>query len=71
MFPALIAICDAGPAMPAAVNVALPAELVAVNVLVPAVVPSVQLPTVATPLAFVVAVPPVIDPPPDATAMQP
>ena len=42
--------------------------LVALSVFVPAVVPRVQLPTVAMPEAFVVAEPPVIEPPPDATA---
>ena len=41
---------------------------VAVNVLVPATTPSVQPPTVATPLAFVVCAPPVSDPPPAVTA---
>jgi hypothetical protein len=40
----------------------------AVSVFVPAVDPSVQLPTVATPDAFVVWFAPVIEPPPDATA---
>ena len=42
--------------------------LVAVNVFDPAVVPNVQLPTVAMPLAFVVADPLVTEPPPVATA---
>jgi hypothetical protein len=42
--------------------------LVAVSVLPPAAVPSVQLPTVAIPLALVVAEPPATLPPPDATA---
>src|SRR5205807_550135 len=41
---------------------------VAVRVLVPAVVPSFHEPTVATPLAFVVADPLVSEPPPVATA---
>ena len=40
----------------------------AVRVFVPAVVPSVQLPTVAIPLPFVVVINPVAEPPPDATA---
>ena len=59
------------PAVPVAVKVTgepdspLP---VAVRVFVPAVVPSVQLPTVAIPLLLVVAVKPVAEPPPDATA---
>src|SRR5882724_13167055 len=58
---------------PVAVNVAgLPAipepEAVAVTVLVPGRGPSVQLPTVATPLVFVVVLPPVTLPPPEATA---
>src|SRR6185436_10024690 len=39
-----------------------------VRVFVPAFGPSVQLPTVATPLPLVVWFPPVIDPPPLATA---
>ena len=42
--------------------------IVAVSVFAPAVVPSVQLPTVAIPDAFVVATAPVSSPPPDATA---
>ena len=41
--------------------------LVAARVLVPTIVPSVQLPTVATPLLLVIAVPPVIVPPPALT----
>src|SRR5688572_1135525 len=41
---------------------------VAVRVLGPGTVPIVQLPTVATPLALVVVEPPVICPPPLATA---
>jgi hypothetical protein len=40
----------------------------AVSVFVPGVLPSLQLPTVATPEASVVAVPPVTLPPPEATA---
>ena len=43
-------------------------EAVAVSVLLPAAGPSLQLPTVAMPLAFVVALPPVTFPPPEATA---
>ena len=42
--------------------------LVAVSELEPAVVPSVQLPTVAMPLALVVADRLVAEPPPEATA---
>ena len=57
--------------MPVAVKVtglpARPAE-VAVRVLGPAVVPRVQLPTVAMPLAFVVCSAPVTVPPPEAAA---
>ena len=40
----------------------------ALKVLLPAVVPKVQLPTVAIPLALVVADKPVAEPPPVATA---
>ena len=61
----------AGPAVPVAVNVTgLPWSEpdVAVRVLVPAVLPSVQLPTVAMPLALVVCSAPVMLPPPDAGA---
>jgi hypothetical protein len=58
------------PALPVAVNVigepVRPVD-VAVSVFAPAVVPSVQLVTVAIPLAFVVAEPPITDPVPDAT----
>src|SRR4051812_6172629 len=56
------------PAVPVAVNVALREPAVAVSVFTPTVVPSVQLPAVAIPLAFVVAVSPVTDPAPVATA---
>jgi len=55
--PELFAMVADGPAVPAAVNVTgLPESEpeVAVNVFGPAVALSVQLPTVATPLAFVV-----------------
>jgi len=55
--PALTAIELATPAVPVAVNVTgLPARVpeVAVKVFAPAVLPRVQLPTVAIPLAFVV-----------------
>src|SRR5439155_1601222 len=61
----------AAPAVPVAVNVTgLPESdpEVAVNVFEPAVALSVQLPTVATPLALVVWLPPVIVPFPGATA---
>ena len=71
--PALTAICVAAPAVALAVNVTgLPVspEEVAASVLlfVPAVVPSVHEVTVAMPLAFVVALPPVTPPPPEPTA---
>jgi hypothetical protein len=59
------------PAVPVALNVTgLPVSpgVVAVSVFVPAVVPSVQPPTVAIPSAPVVWLPPLIVPPPDATA---
>src|SRR6266567_1321005 len=61
----------AAPAVPVAVNVTgLPDNVpeLAVSVFCPAVGLSVQLPTVATPLAFVVWLPPVIVPFPGATA---
>src|SRR5882762_4014242 len=61
----------AAPAVPVAVNVTgLPFNPVdvAVRVLAPAVLPSVQLPTVAMPLALVVGVAPVTLPPPSAGA---
>lgn len=61
----------AAPAVPVAVKViGLPVRPVdvAVSVFAPAVAPRVQLPTVATPLAFVVCVPPVTLPPPVAAA---
>src|SRR4029077_11333024 len=72
LLPALIAICDAVPAVPVAVNVTgLPAREpdVAVRVLVPAAVPRVHEVTWAIPFAPVVT--PVVGltvPPPDATA---
>ena len=59
------------PAVPVAVNVTgepVRLPLVAVRVFDPAVVPSVQLPTVAMPDPFVVAVNVVAEPPPVATA---
>src|SRR5207253_1095914 len=65
------AIAAAAPAVPVAVNVTgLPDNVpdVAVSVFCPTVGLSVQLPTVATPLAFVVWLPPVIVPFPGATA---
>src|SRR5207245_11044360 len=61
----------AAPAVPVAVNVTgLPDNVpeLAVSVFCPAVGLSVQLPTVATPLAFVIWLPPVIVPFPGATA---
>ena len=71
LLPALKAILAAAPAVPVAVKVTGEPErplLVAVSVFVPAVVPRVQLPTVAMPAEFVVAEPPLTEPPPDATA---
>jgi hypothetical protein len=68
LFAAIVA---AAPAVPVAVNVTgLPESEpeVAVNVFAPAVALSVQLPTVATPLALVVWLAPVIVPFPGATA---
>src|SRR5437773_1120167 len=65
----VIASLAAGPAMALAVNVTgLPFNPVdvAVRVLAPAALPSVQLPTVAMPLALVVGVAPVTPPPPSA-----
>src|SRR2546423_13782499 len=61
----------AAPAVPVAVNVTgLPFNPVdvAVGVLVPAAPPSVQLPTLAIPLAFVVWAAPVVPPCPHAIA---
>src|SRR5205823_7848890 len=69
--PELFGMVAAGPAVPVAVKVTgLPASEaeVAVNVFEPAVALSVQLPTVATPLPFVLWLPPVIVPFPGATA---
>ncbi len=69
--PAFRAICLAAPALPVALKVTgepLRPVLVAVRVLAPAVVPKVQLPTVAMPLALVVAEALVSEPPPLATA---
>ena len=64
--------CVAAPAVAVAEKVkGLPVSagwVVAVSVLAPAVLPSVHEPTVAIPDAFVVALAPVIDPPPLATA---
>ena len=68
LFAAIVA---AAPAVPVAVNdTGLPESEpdVAVNVFVPAVGLSVQLPTVATPLLFVVWLPPVTVPFPGVTA---
>jgi hypothetical protein len=65
------AIDAAAPAFPVAVKVTVLLDedpLVTVSVLLPDTLPSVQLPTVAMPLVFVVARAPVTDPPPDATA---
>src|SRR5688500_11158025 len=71
LFPANAATVVGVPAPPVAVNVTdggVSPVPVAVRVFGPAVVPSVQLPIVAIPDAFVVAAPPVIVPPPLATA---
>ena len=60
-----------GPASPVALKVTgepVRLALVAVRVLGPAWVPSVQPPTVAMPAALVVAVGPLTEPPPEATA---
>ncbi len=64
--PASSAIEAAAPATPVAWNVieARPVELTEM-VLAPALVPSCHEPTVATPLASVVALPPVSEPPPE------
>ena len=70
MFPVFRAICVAAPAVPAAVNVTgepMRLSFVTVNVFDPTDVPSIQLPTVAIPLAFVVTDAPVTEPPPVAT----
>jgi len=67
----LIVIEPAAPTTPVAVKVTgLPVRLpdVAVSVLAPAVAPSFQLPTAAMPLASVVALPPVSEPPPEPRA---
>ena len=63
-------ICVAAPAAPVAVIVSgefVSPALVAMTVLLPATVPSVQLPSVAIPLAFDTALTPVIEPPPVPT----
>ena len=56
------------PAVPVAWKVTAPTLAVAVSVFAPAVVPSFQEPTVAMPLAFVVALVPPAEPPPEAVA---
>src|SRR4051812_17405674 len=58
---------NAAPGVPVAVKVALALPDEATSVLAPVVVPSVQLPTAALPLAAVVGVATVTDPPPVAT----
>ncbi|HEX2094433.1 MAG TPA: hypothetical protein VHG28_18660 [Longimicrobiaceae bacterium] len=65
--PADFAMFAAAPAVPVALKLVFSAPAEAVSVLAPAVLPSVQLPAVATPEALVVWVPPVTLPPPDAT----
>ena len=69
--PPFTAICVAAPTVPVAVNVngePVSEPLVAVSVFEPAVVPNVQLPTAAMPLAFVVTDALVTEPPPVAIA---
>src|SRR5438309_188823 len=66
--PPLIESAPAAPAVPVAWKVTLNEPAVAVSVFAPAVVPSFQVPTVATPAASVVALVPVAEPPPEATA---
>jgi hypothetical protein len=72
VLPALIVIAAGAPGVPVAVNVVvIEVEFtVAESVFAPDVVPSVQLVSVAIPLAFVVAAPPTGEtlPPPEATA---
>ena len=69
MSPASTATVVAVPARPVAVIVAgVSSPTVAVSVFVPAVVPSVQLPTVARPLASVLTVAPVTWPAPSPIA---
>src|SRR5206468_4039328 len=67
-FPPAIAIAAAASWMPVALKVTLPTEAVAVSVFAPAVWPRFPAPPVATPLAFVVALGPVSEPLPLATA---
>jgi len=69
--PPLTAMVVAAAEVPVALKVTgLPARLpeVAVSVFAPAAVPSVHEPTVATPLALVVALPPVREPTPEPIA---
>jgi hypothetical protein len=67
--PAIFVMAATGPAMPVAVKVTGAAPLTdAVSVFVPAVLPSVHEPACAMPVASVVAVAPVTDPLPLATA---
>ncbi len=69
MSPAFFASDAAAPARDVAVNeTAVRDPDVAVRTFAPTAGPSVHPPTVAIPDAFVTAVPPVTDPPPDATA---
>ena len=62
--PALRAIAVAASGVPVAWKVTAPTLAVAVSVFAPEVVPSVHEPTVATPLALVVAFRPLAEPPP-------
>ena len=70
VWSAVTAHVAAGPATPVALNDTRPPmpATVAVRTFSPAVVPSVQLPTAATPDASVTALSPVTEPPPAATA---
>ncbi len=64
-------VASAAPAMPVALKTTgepVRPPLVAVRVLAPAIVPSIQLPSVAMPLALVVGEAPVTEPPPPVTA---
>ena len=69
-FPPLSEMMAAAPTVPVALKVTgepMP-DTLALRLFAPAVAPSVQLPTEASPLAFVVGVAPVVEPPPPDTA---
>jgi hypothetical protein len=71
LFPLLVAICEATPAVPVAVKVTevlVSPVTLTVRVLTPATVPIVHLPRAAIPLALVVCAAPVRLPPPEAMA---